>query len=85
MAIFDVSRQPAVKLAKGTEAEVAKTPLTDGLLSVTTDDGRIHIDYSDENGEIVRKTLYSGKLTIGQHVYDGTEHVAVDEYNGEIV
>ena len=78
MAIFNVSRQPAVKLAKGTKAELAKTPLTDGLLSVTTDDG-------DENGEIVRKTLYSGKLTIGQHVYDGTEDVAVDEYDGEIV
>ena len=56
MATFNVSRQPAVKLAKGTKAELAKTPLTDGLLSVTTDDGRIHIDYSDENGEIVRKT-----------------------------
>lgn len=68
---------------RGTKAELEQEPLSDGLLSFTIDDGRIHLDYIDENNELKRKTLYSGKLTIGSQVYDGTEDISVKVYDGE--
>ena len=52
--------------------DLEKEELQDGLLSFTTDDGKIHLDYVDENNELQRKTFYSGKLTFGAHVYDGS-------------
>lgn len=73
-----------VVLKRGTTQQLAQEELQDGLLAVTTDDGRIHIDYVDEKGELKRRTLYSGKLTIGSHVYDGTEDVSVTVYEGTV-
>ena len=73
-----------VTLKRGTSQSLKAEPLKDGLLSFTTDDGRIHMDYINENNEVKRKTFYSGKLTFGSHVYDGTTDVSVDIYEGEI-
>lgn len=72
-----------VVVKRGTKADLEKETLKDGLLSFTTDDGRIHLDYMDGT-ELKRKTFYSGKLTIGKIVYDGTEDATVDVYEGEI-
>lgn len=69
---------------RGQSSELDSTPLKDGLLSFTTDDGRMHIDYKNENGEVVRKTLYGGKLKIGPYEYNGTKDVNVDIYNGNV-
>lgn len=73
-----------VILKRGTSAKLKEEKLQDGLLSFTTDDGRIHLDYIDENNELKRKTLYGGKLTFGKYVFDGTTDVNVDIYEGEI-
>ena len=75
---------PRVVIKRGTSADLKKEPLQDGLLSFTTDDGRIHLDYVDENYQLKRKTLYSGKLIFGNYTYDGTKDVNVDIYKGEI-
>lgn len=75
--------KPKVSFKRGKSADLDKTALVDGQISVTTDDGRMHIDYT-ENGELKRKTLYSGKLTIGPHIYDGTQDVEVGVYDGEV-
>lgn len=75
----------SITLKRGTTKQLEKQPLIDGLLSFTTDDGRIHLDYVDENNELKRKTLYSGKLTIGKHVYDGTSDVDITIYEGDII
>ena len=32
-------------LKRGTKADLEKEPLSDGLLSFTTDDGKIHLDF----------------------------------------
>lgn len=69
---------------RGTKKELDQEELQDGLLSFTTDDGRIHLDYIDDNNELKRKTFYSGKLTIGDLVYDGTSDVEVSVYNGNV-
>ena len=74
-----------VTFKRGVTKDLKKEPLTDGLISVTTDDGRIHIDFINQNNELERKTLYSGKLTIGSHVYDGTSDVEVAQYTGQIL
>lgn len=74
-----------ITLRRGTAKELSQKELEDGCLSFTIDDGRIHLDYLDEaDNEVKRKTFYSGKLTIGSHVYDGTEDVFINEYEGEI-
>ena len=75
---------PRVVSKRGTAAYLKKEPLQDGLLSFTTYDWRIHLDYVDENYQLKRKTLYSGKLTFGNYTYDGTKDVNVDIYKGEI-
>lgn len=72
-----------IKLKRGTAKELEQEPLKDGLLSFTVDDGRIHLDYVNKDNKLTRKTFYSGKLTIGKHVYDGTEDVSVDQYEGQ--
>lgn len=69
---------------RGTKKELEQEELQDGLLSFTTDDGRIHLDYIDDNNELKRKTFYSGKLTIGDLVYDGASDVEVSVYNGNV-
>lgn len=69
---------------RGSKQRLEQIPLEDGALIVTTDDGKIHVDYKNENDEVVRKTLYSGKLTFGDYVYDGTEDVNVEVYTGQI-
>lgn len=69
---------------RGTKKDLANEPLQDGLLSFTTDDGRIHLDYVDDNNELKRKTLYGGKLTIGDKVFDGTQDVSVNVYEGTV-
>lgn len=74
-----------VTFKRGTSAQLQNQNLKDGLLSFTTDDGRIHLDYKDENDEVKRMTFYSGKLTFGSHVYDGTQDVNVDIYDGSVV
>ena len=73
-----------VVFKRGTKKDLAETPMQDGTISFTLDDGKIHVDYTDENNELKRKTLYSGKLTFGSHVYDGSEDVNVDIYDGTI-
>lgn len=75
--------KPKVSFKRGKSADLDKTTLVDGQISVTTDDGRIHVDYN-ENGELKRKTLYSGQLKIGPHIYDGTQDVEVGIYSGEV-
>ena len=74
----------SVVLKRGTSTKLKDEPLKDGLLSFTTDDGRIHLDYVDENNELKRKTFYSGKLKFGSYVYDGTTDVDVDIYEGTV-
>lgn len=73
-----------IVLKRGTKSQLTAQPLQDGLLSFTTDDGRAHIDYLDTDGTVKRKTLYSGKLTIGPHIYDGTNDVNVNVYDGTV-
>lgn len=73
-----------VVLKRGTKKDLEKTELQDGLLSFTTDDGKIHLDYIDENNELKRKTFYSGKLTFGEHIFDGSQDVNVKIYDGQI-
>lgn len=67
---------------RGTSEDLKKQALQDGLLSFTYDDGRIHLDYLDNN-VLKRKTFYSGILTFGPHTFDGTKDVTVKIYNGE--
>lgn len=69
---------------RGTKQKLDQLPLEDGSLIVTTDDGKLHVDYKDEEGHLTRKTLYSGKLTFGEYTYDGTEDVNVEVYEGQI-
>lgn len=73
-----------VTFKRGTKQELAQTGLQDGLLSFTTDDGKIHLDFIDENNQLIRKTFYSGKLTFGAHVYDGSADVNIQIYEGQI-
>lgn len=73
-----------VTFKRGTKASLAKEPLKDGLLSFTTDDGRIHLDVLNEQNELQRVTFYSGKLTFGPYEFDGTTDVDVKIYEGEI-
>lgn len=73
-----------VVFKRGTKKELEATQLENGSLSFTTDDGKIHLDYLDENNVLRRKTFYSGKLTFGSHVYDGSTDVNVTIYDGEI-
>lgn len=72
-----------VRFKRGKKETIEQQPLEDGTLSFSVDDGKIHLDYV-ENGELKRKTFYSGKLTFGPHMYDGSEDVNVDIYDGEI-
>lgn len=71
-------------LKRGLSKDLSLEPLKDGLLSFTTDDGKIHLDYIDGQGELKRKTFYGGKLTIGQKIYDGSEDVEITVYEGLI-
>lgn len=73
-----------VTLKRGTKESLEKEPLKDGLLSFTIDDGKIHLDYLNENNELVRSTFYSGKLTFGSHVYDGSTDVNIEVYEGDL-
>ena len=75
---------PQVTFKRGTTEELKQTELQDGLLSFTTDDGKIHLDFLNNDNELERKTFYSGKLTIGKYIYDGTKDVNVDIYTGEV-
>lgn len=68
---------------RGKKEAIEQQPLVDGTLSFSVDDGKIHLDYV-ENGELKRRTFYSGKLTFGSHIYDGSEDVNVDVYDGEL-
>lgn len=74
-----------ITFKRGTKNDLKSEPLKDGLLSFTVDDGKIHLDYYDENNELKRTTFYSGKLTFGTYVYDGTTDVNVEVYTGETV
>lgn len=73
-----------IVLKRGYKKDLEKEPIKDGLLSFTLDDGRIHLDFVDENNQLKRKTFYSGKLTFGSHTYDGTQDVSIDIYEGQI-
>lgn len=72
-----------IQYKRGTAAELEKEPLKDGLLSFTLDDGKIHLDYSDTDGQVKRKTFYGGVLSFGEYIYDGSKDVSVKIYNGE--
>ena len=72
-----------IRFKRGTKASLEQEQLKDGLLSFTTDDGKIHLDFVDENNELKRVTFYSGKLIFGNQVYDGSEDVTVEVYKGE--
>ena len=72
-----------VHYKRGTSVELEREPLKDGLLSFTTDDGRIHLDYLDADNQLKRRTFYNGVLTFGDYAYDGTKDVNVKVYNGE--
>ena len=72
-----------ISFKRGTKASLEQEQLKDGLLSFTTDDGKIHLDFIDENNELKRVTFYSGKLFLGDLVFDGTKDVTVEVYKGE--
>lgn len=72
-----------ISFKRGTKASLKQEQLKDGLLSFTTDDGKIHLDFIDENNELKRMTFYSGKLILGDQIYDGSEDVIVEIYKGE--
>ena len=72
-----------ISFKRGTKASLEQEQLKDGLLSFTTDDGKIHLDFIDENNELKRVTFYSGKLFLGDLVFDGTKDVTVEIYKGE--
>ena len=72
-----------ISFKRGTKASLEQEQLKDGLLSFTTDDGKIHLDFIDENNELKRVTFYSGKLFFGDLVFDGTKDVTVEVYKGE--
>ena len=38
-----------ISFKRGTKASLEQEQLKDGLLSFTTDDGKIHLDFIDEN------------------------------------
>ena len=73
----------SVSFKRGTKASLEQEQLKDGLLSFTTDDGKIHLDFIDENNELKRMTFYSGKLILGDQVFDGSKDVTVKVYKGE--
>ena len=60
-----------ISFKRGTKASLEQEQLKDGLLSFTTDDGKIHLDFIDENNELKRVTFESGKLFFGDEVLDG--------------
>ena len=72
-----------ISFKRGTKASLEQEQLKDGLLSFTTDDGKIHLDFIDKNNELKRITFYSGKLFLGDLVFDGTKDVTVEVYKGE--
>ena len=72
-----------ISFKRGTKASLEQEQLKDGLLSFTTDDGKIHLDFIDKNNELKRITFYSGKLFLGDQVFDGTEDVTVEVYKGK--
>ena len=72
-----------ISFKRGTKASLEQEQLKDGLLSFTTDDGKIHLDFIDENNELKRVTFYSGKLFLGDLVFDGTKDVIVEVYKVE--
>ena len=72
-----------ISFKRGTKASLEQEQLKDGLLSFTTDDGKIHLDFIDENNELKRMTFYSGKLILGDQVFDGTKDVTVEVYKGK--
>ena len=72
-----------ISFKRGTKASLEQEQLKDGLLSFTTDDGKIHLDFIDRNNELKRMTFYSGKLFLGDQVFDGTEDVTVEVYKGK--
>ena len=72
-----------ISFKRGTKASLEQEQLKDGLLSFTTDDGKIHMDFLNEQNVLERRTFYSGKLTIGDYTYDGTNDVTIDVYKGD--
>ena len=72
-----------ISFKRGTKASLEQEQLKDGLLSFTTDDGKMHLAFSEENNELKRVTFYSGKLFFGDQVFDGSEDVTVEVYKGE--
>ena len=72
-----------ISFKRGTKASLEQEQLKDGLLSFTTDDGKIHLDFIDEDNKLKRVSFYSGKLFFGDQVFDGSEDVTVEVYKGE--
>lgn len=72
-----------VSFKRGKATKLNNLEMSDGQFIVTVDEGRIYLDYTNEDGELVRKALYSGVLHIGEYDYDGTQDVTVPSYDGE--
>ena len=72
-----------ISFKRGTKASLEREQLKDGLLSFTTDDGKIHLDFIDADNKLKRVTFYPGKLFLGDLVFDGTKDVTVEVYKGE--
>ena len=72
-----------ISFKRGTKASLEQEQLKDGLLSFTTDDGKIHLDFIDEDNKLKSVTFYCGKLFFGDQVFDGSEDVTVEVYKGE--
>lgn len=75
---------PSLRLAQGKLANLSNEPLQEGLLSFVIDEGKIYLDQYNELGKLERIPFYSGTLTIGNQVFDGTEDVTIQTYGGEI-
>ena len=45
----------SISFKRGTKKELEIQPLTNGLVSFTTDDGRIHLDYMDDECDALIK------------------------------
>lgn len=68
-----------IKFYKGKEANLP-TSITEGVVYVTTDTGKMFIDMDSDN----RKQIFGAKLTIGNQVFDGSADLTIPIYNGNI-
>lgn len=68
-----------IKFYKGEEANLP-TSITEGVVYVTTDTGKMFVDMDSDN----RKQIFGAKLTIGNQVFDGSTDLTIPVYGGNI-